>query len=354
MPDGADGGGCPSRRDPGELSIAALDGGERPVTPILEWLLDSPEPSIVWKTRVEVLGEVPDPDLGEAIRQSPRVQALRAGVPTGNVYNKWHGAHWVLASLADLGYPCGDDALIPLRERVLVTWLAPSYFTHFEAGSQRTAYNGEGVPLTHGRFRRCASQQGNALWSLHRLGLADGRCQQLVERLLHWQWPDGGWNCDKNPAADTSSFMETLLPMRGLAAHAAATGDPMALDGALRAAEVFLSRRLFRRRRGGEVIHPEFLALHHPLYWHYDILGGLKGLAELGMLGDFRCAEALDLLEEKRLPDGGWPAEKQYYSVSREPASGSEAVDWGGTGKKKVNPWVTAAALAILTAAGRM
>ena len=69
-----------------------------------------------------------------------------------------------------------------------------------------------------GRYRAHGSQHGNALLAVIRLGLVDDRAPRLVERLLHWQWPDGGWNCDRDPAADTSSFMETLPPMRALAA----------------------------------------------------------------------------------------------------------------------------------------
>ena len=98
-----------------------------------------------------------------------------------------------------------------------------------------------------GRRRAHASQQGNALWSLLTLGVADARCDRLVELLLHWQWPDGGWNCDRDPAADTSSFCETLLPMRGLWAH----GTAQAKRAAPAAAEVFLERRLAYRASTG-------------------------------------------------------------------------------------------------------
>jgi hypothetical protein len=44
------------------------------------------------------------------------------------------------------------------------------------------------------------------------LGLCDDRTDELVSRLVTWQWPDGGWNCDKRSGALTSSFQETLLP----------------------------------------------------------------------------------------------------------------------------------------------
>jgi hypothetical protein len=120
-----------------------------------------------------------------------------------------------------------------------------------------------------------------------------------------------------------------------------------------RAANVFLERRLFRRRSNGAVIRSEFLELHYPLYWHYDILGGLKVLAEGGLLSDPRATEALDELAKKRLDDGGFPAEKRYYKQSTKLAPNADVVDWGGTSKRVSNPWVTADALSVLRAAGR-
>ncbi len=220
----------------------------------------------------------------------------------------------------------------------------------FEATAKSAAYRRRGVPIMRGRYRRCASQQGNALWFLIMLGLADSRCGDLVERLLLWQWPDGGWNCDKNPAADTSSFCETLLPMKGLAAYSATDA---AAAAARRAAQVLLARRLAYRVSTGTLMHPEFAKLHYPLYWHYDVLGGLKGLAGLGLLGDERCTDALDLLESLRLADG-WPAHARYYRVSASIALHHDSVDWGGTSTRRANPWVTADALAVLRAAGRL
>ena len=242
-----------------------------------------------------------------------------------------------------------------MRDRVLEFWLGPSYFREFEARSKAESYRQRGVPVLRGRYRRCASQQGNALYSLTTLGIADERANSLAERLLHWQWPDGGWNCDRDPAADTSSFMETLLPMVGLAVHARRTKQVAALKAVKSAAEVFLRRRLFKRVSDGRVIRNEFVALHYPLYWHYDYLGGLKAMAQLGMARDPRCKDALDLLEERRLPGGGWPADQRYYKVSpKAMVSNADYVDWGGTGPKRMNEWVTVDALTVLRSAGRL
>src|SRR5438034_3324336 len=211
-------------------------------TAVIDALLRSSDPSIRWKTRVHVLGEDGDSrknrPLREEIRGSPTVRALlsrrlQLGRPGSarSVYYHWQGLHWVVASLADLGYPEGDESLHPIRDRLLEFWLGPSYFREFVARTERDAYAQCGVPLMRGRYRRCASQQGNVMYSLTTLGISDERADSLVERLLHWQWPDGGWNCDRKPAADTSSFMETLLPMLGLAAYARRTKHAAAAKG---------------------------------------------------------------------------------------------------------------------------
>jgi hypothetical protein len=323
---------------------------------VIEALVERGEPSLVVAVKRDVLSEPGSSlgDLGETVRNSSRARALIAGVSPGHVYNKWHGAHWVLADLADLGYPPGASELNPLCDRVADQWLSLDYYLEYEAGSKPRGYGRAGVPIMEGRHRRCASQQGNALRSMVRLGLADERSDKLVERLLHWQWPDGGWNCDRNPSADTSSFMETLTPMRGLAAYAKWRQDGTAAAAARAAAEVFLSRCLFRRRSDGSPIDPSFLKLHYPLYWHHDVLGGLVAMAEKDLLGDRRCEAALDLLESKRLDDGGWPSEAKFYTTSDEPRSGTTAVDWGGTSRKRMNPWVTVQALSVLIKAGRI
>ena len=258
----------------------------------------------------------------------------------------------LLAALAEIGYPAGDESLLPMRNQILDVWLSERFYKEFD--STRTvpkSRGAEGVPRIQGRYRRCGSQQGNALYSMTRLGLTDRRTDQLVERLLHWQWPDGGWNRDRNPSADTSSFMETLLPMLGVA--------PYNREAALRAAEVFLLRRLFRRRTDGRVISPNFLMHHYPRDWHYDLLGGVVAMAEMDLIGDQRCSEALNRLEQKELPRGGWAAEGKFYRVhpsidTTEKFGATSPVGWGGVGRARMNEWVSADALYVLRAAGRL
>jgi hypothetical protein len=315
---------------------------------LISRLLASQEACIQYQTRSELLSEHPDStelkELGEKVKVSPRVEALLsqspgAAPPASHPYAKWYGAHWILSSLANIGYPPGDERLIPWREQVL-DWLLP----------KRKLRQ---FPVIAERVRRCASQEGNALYYLLALGLDNERLDLLAQGLLEWQWPDGGWNCDKNPGAVNSSFHESLLPMRGLAWYARIRGDQEATRAVEQVAEIFLKRGMFRRQSDGEVIHPRFIQIHYPPFWHYDILCGLKVMAEAGCIRDPRCKEALDLLEGKQLPDGGWMAEGKYYRLSPSLKSQRELVEWGPVGRKRLNEFVTVDALGVLNAAGR-
>jgi len=316
---------------------------------LLESLLNYGDPIIQYKTRVNIIGEDPShPNLitlRDLIRQSPIVDLLLSereenGKIPHHPYKKWTGAHWVLSSLAELDYPPGDIDLLPLRDQVY-EWL-------FSKRHQ------DSIHSIQGRVRRCASQEANALYSSLALGLTDERTEELAQRLLSWQWPDGGWNCDKKPDAHHSSFYETQTPLRALCLYHHITGDNQIRNAVIKASEVFLKRSLFKSQSTGKLINPEFLKLHNPIYWHFDILNGLMTLSLAGFLMDPRCEEALDILESKQLIDGGFPAEARFYQGTKPNSSNYTKVDWGGVSKKKSNSWVTINALSLLKQAGRL
>lgn len=321
---------------------------------VVERLLSSPEPSIRLRTLTDVLRESHDSrrvkDARSEVKRSDRVRLLLSGRVNGALpchpYSKWYGAHWVLASLADLGYPKNDATLIPLREQVY-EWLFSK--EHLEYLKRHEVYAGPVITI-HGLARAHASLEGNALYYLHSLGLADDRTTDLADRLLEWQWPDGGWNCDKLPHAHTSSFTESLLPLRGLILQKGGKYR----DSVRRAGEFFLERKLYKRKRDGKVISERFTKLHYPCYWHYDLLFGLKVMKEAGMINDPRCTEAISLLESKRLGDGGFPAEEAYYTATSRASSRRSPVSWGGVNRRSMNEFVTIDALSVLAAVRRI
>jgi hypothetical protein len=161
---------------------------------VIQNLLQSEEPLVSLQARLRLLDEdersQPIVAMREAAWASPLVRSLLSEqATTGEIphhpYRKWHGVHWVLACLADLGYPNGDQSLQPLFDQEYA-WL-------LSEGHLRS------VKTIRGRVRHCASQEGNALFAALTLGMIDERAYLLAERLVKWQWADGGWNCDKKP-----------------------------------------------------------------------------------------------------------------------------------------------------------
>ena len=267
-----------------------------------------------------------------------RERELAAAGRSAGAYRKWQGPHWTLAGLAELGYPPGDPSLRPVVDQVLDWLLAPR---HLKPPSTQV------FPGQENRVRRCASMEGLALWYLHELGLADDRADVLADRLVGWQWPDGGWNCDKNPTAHTSSVQETLLPLRGLARHAQAGRGAPAVSGAVnRAVEFLLQRRLLWRCHDGAPIRPTWgrdpLLSQWPIRF-YDVLSVLVVMTELERVRDPRCADALRHLAGKQLPGGGFPVEARTARTVGVVASDGTFADWGPSGRSRANPYVTIA-----------
>ncbi len=261
-------------------------------------------------------------------------------------YAKWKGAHWVVLQLALIAHPGGDPRVDALIDETLAHWTAPRFLRDEPV---RSAVGTSGfVPVIAGTARRCASQQGGALLAAVMLGhREDPRVTTLAARLADWQWPDGGWNCDRRIEARMSSVNESFLPLRGLAA--AGVHDAV-VD---RACEFLLERNVIYRRTDGHPLTPAVTQLRYPAYWHYDLLAGLTALADAGRLTDQRCARALDYLESLRLPGGGWPAHAKWYRVA-DTGSNIDSVRWGVTSSAVSNDWTTLEALRILTRAGRI
>jgi hypothetical protein len=113
-----------------------------------------------------------------------------------------------------------------------------------------------------------------------------------VQRLLESE-PDGGWNCDRRASGRRSSIHESLIPVHCLHEH----GEH---EAASRTAELLLDHRLFRRKDTGEPIHESWTKPRHPAGWHYDILHALVVLTRMGLGGDPRAGDALDIVRGRR------------------------------------------------------
>ncbi len=309
-------------------------------------LVNSSDPSVRYLALTEVLRKpATDLQVAGARRAIPRGHKVRRllahqkrdGGFGVHPYIKWTGGFWRLVALAELAMPPGDRRVRALADHVL-RWLE---------GERRVS----GPEEIEGRVRAHATQDGYALAALSVLGLAKlSRVKRLAERIIEWQWPDGGWNCDRYPDSSHSSFHETHGPLWGLAEYHRVTRDPNALRAAGKAAEFVLRHRVFRAEGSGGVINEGWLRLRFPPYWHYDVLQGLWVLSRVGKLGDPRTKEALNFLLKKRRADGMWRTDGYHWKPLGSKGSNVEVVDWGRRGPSE---WVTLRALRVLRSAGR-
>jgi len=136
----------------------------------------------------------------------------------------------------------------------------------------------------------------------------------LANRLLSEQLEDGGWNCEaveespKRPKSRRSSFHTTICVLEGLLNYERAGRKRTAVTKARKGGEEYLlQRRMFRSLRTGGIIDKRWLQFSYPTFWHYDVLRGLDYLRNAGVKPDRRVREAIEIVIERRHPNGRWP-----------------------------------------------
>jgi hypothetical protein len=315
---------------------------------VTDWLIASDEPVIRYRTGTWLMGRSEGHSAvrrdRSQIPQGPIVSTLLDFPgPAISPYRKWTGLHWRLVSLADFALPVDATDVRARLDTAIgreLSWIANP--RHLDA-----------IPKIDGLYRADASIEGNAVFAASRMGYArDLRTRRLVAKLLEWQWPDGGWNCDRRSSGYRSSFHESWATALGLSAYHDATADGEALAAARRTGELLLEHRLYRTLDGRRQIHSSMAALHWPAYWHYDVLAGLRVLLAVDprLLTDPRAADGLDLLESKALPDGRFATTHAWWQASRHVPSPTDVMDWGRGQPSEV---LTLHAASVLKSAGR-
>jgi hypothetical protein len=301
----------------------------------IDWLLTSDEPGIRLQTRRDLLDEATNAT-SEDVMSGPIVSRLVSGQRADggfgvNPYQKWMGAHWRLVSLVELGATASDSRVAAALDHVL-DWISADDDPE-EALRIRDLYR------VHG------SIYANALAVATKLGkAADERAGKVAEWLIVWQWPDGGWNCDRHPHVVHSSFYESITPMWALAEYARATGDNTAAEASNRAAEFFLQHSVYKSHQRDHAGDPKWLKLRYPEYWHYDYLHGLVLLDRAIGLSDPRTHDALALLREQQQPDGTWRLDGPQYWKGKTGPYGDAA----GWDKTSASQMLTLNALRVL------
>jgi hypothetical protein len=269
---------------------------------VIDWLLEG-DPAIRWQVMRDLLDEPAE------TWERERLRTVESGWVAGMLERRerdgewpagrWTASTWALLLLIALGLPERHPAARPPIEGLLDRFMP--------AGAETEgAYLLKRVDLCHLGF-----------W----LGLGahfldeDPRLGVIGEAVLGAQFEDGGWNCQMRNYPNTvhSSFHTTFNVLENLRIAAARTIVPKRAFAAAeqRAVEFMLAHRLYRSDRTGEVISERFTQLSYPWHWHYTFLRGLDYLRLTPAISDPRLAEPIDLLREKRKPNGRWPLQKR-------------------------------------------
>jgi hypothetical protein len=252
------------------------------VDDVLDWLMAG-DPAIRWQVQRDLLDQPWERERARVAREGWGAQLLSHRQPDGSWATGWYSPKWTstfysLQVLQALGVPAPESVHV-LLDRFLVDghfrpWHKPADDTCV-TGMMLAMANEAGVPMPG-----------------------------AVDRLLEEQFPDGGWNC--RGAARHYSLHTTISALEGLAAL---ESDPAVREAAEAGREALLGRRLFRSRRTGEVIRPEFTRFSFPCYWHFDVLRALDYWR--GYAFDDRLTDALDLVRGKAR-DGRWPLQNKH------------------------------------------
>lgn len=275
-----------------------------------DWLLDA-DPAIRWQVLRDLTESAPEEVAAERARVSvqgwgAQLLALQDddGRWDGGTYrpgwvdeakpffDAWTATHFSLQLLRDLGLD--PDSPEARRAVALVRDNA-----RWEANDARY-FEGETEPCINGLAAANGAYFGEPV---------DG----IVERLLGDQLPDGGWNCWAEYGAEVSSFHTTICVLEGLLQWEQAGGaSERVAEARLRGQEYLLERGLLRRLSTGQIIDPRFTMFSFPTRWYYDVLRALDYFRSTGERPDDRCAEAVDLVSDRRDEEGRWPLENTH------------------------------------------
>lgn len=140
--------------------------------------------------------------------------------------------------------------------------------------------------------------------------------RSVVDFVLSQVMPDGGFNCHMNRSgAYHSSMHSTISVLEGITEYEIG-GYTYRIDELRSAAassrEFLLRHRLFKSDRTGEIIHKDFLRLAFPPRWKFNVLRALDHFRRAAVSWDERMTDALQVVVDKRRPDGLWPVQSAW------------------------------------------
>jgi hypothetical protein len=293
---------------------------------VIGWLVDG-DPAIGWQAMRDLCDATP------AAIAAARARVAREGIGAAVLGHQGSDGAWHLRDEPDwiptLYSPlilraAGADPADPTVAAAMAR-LASGFHWHESLGG-KAFFAGETEPCINGGTLALGAYFGHP-------------DEPLACRLLGEQLSDGGWNCDA-PKSARSSYHSTICVLDGLREYQRAASDRPEIARACARGEEYLTERgLFRRRSTGAVALPDFLEFAFPTRYRYDVLRALDHLRAAGLAPDPRLADAIELVERKRQPDGTWLVDAAHAETFEFP--------WNET-VGAPSRWITLRALRVL------
>lgn len=323
---------------------------------VLAWLLEPSEPSVRYLTLVELLDRSKrDAEVCEARRSImetgpvPRILAKQRedayweeqeSFYEGAIYK---GTAWTMILLAELRAE-GEDPRVRNACEFILDWSQDRASGGFAYRGTRES-GGE-----HDRVLPCLT--GNLVWALGRFGYRnDPRWKRGVEWITKYQrFDDGaaqapkGWpfSTRKSCWGRHSCHMGVVKALKALAEIPAYRRTKAVRQTLDKAVEYLLAHRIHKRSHDlSRVSRPQWLKPGFPWMWDSDIVEILEILTRLGCR-DERMAEALEVLQAKRRPEGFWLLEDDYWG----------RLQTNIEKRGKPSKWVTLTALRVMKRMG--
>jgi hypothetical protein len=304
---------------------------------LIGWLLDVGDPTIRFRTLVELLGKPrDDPEVQIAWAMIPAYPSLAALLTAQKPEGYWvqrdfyipkHiSTFWVLSILADLGLSKENGHIRRGCEFMFSQQRADGGFCRQRRVPGKGLVWGEqSEPCTQARIVRFLIQFGYG---------SDPHTRLAMEWLLAAQRPDAMWLCSH--ARGQGCLRATLDFLRAAALDSETASHPAADCAAQVVAKLLMEPNMGRYHVGDE-----WFMFTYP-YFGYSLISALDALARFGFTTAHpKISNSIEYLLNHRLPDGSWPLDECTVRCP---------LDFGAPGEP--NPWLTLEALVALERLG--
>jgi len=251
------------------------------VVRVSDWLLES-DPAVRWQVLRDLLRTPAEAVAAERARVAAEGWGARLLARQG-ADGQWAGGACFPAEgwRRDRGEGQPWTSTLPTLELLCAFGVDPRDDRVRRAIAQvrdRCRWEHAGQPFFGGEVEPCINGRTVGLGSYF-----DQDVAAIVDRLVGEQLEDGGWNCEAENGSTRSSFATTINVLEGLLAHErAGRATPPSIAARRRGEAYLLERRLFRRKRTGEVVNPAWLQFSFPTRWRYDVLRALDYFRSTG------------------------------------------------------------------------